>query len=651
MTDQMLKSALWYAEQKGWAVFPLAPNSKLPIKDTHGHLMASRDPSIIRQWWANWPDANIGCFCKRSGLLVCDLDVKDGHDGPGEWARLKAECGFSDDGALENLTPSGGTHKVFSANGARISSSQSTLADGIDIKADTGYILLPPSKTPQGQYTWEASAHPADMTPAPLPPELETLLVSKRAEPFELPERIPSGNRNDTLFRLGCSYRSKEMNESEILAALQAVNTSRCDPPLGDGDLQTIAHSVARYERGTARLEHKSQEPETDQESQPGRPRTPRLLTRDYIGLFRQWGHNLRLNECNDDIEIDGEVLTDVLEHRILSRVRDHGITHRVGVNIQHAREAMTTQAAANAYHPVRDYLDDLTWDGDDHIGKLASYVTERPGSDKRFLRWFGCWIVGAVAKAYGRFQNPCLVLDGPQEIGKSYLVRWLCPLDRLFFAGAVFPDVKDYRLRQMDVWVWEIEELGSTTRRADLEALKAFLSTETIRDRKPYAHRDLIKPALASFIGTINADAGFLVDRTGNRRFLVCSIEKIDWAYADDLDVNQLWAQAVYLYRNTGDAWMLSEAERAERDAANEEFMVDDPVEAFLSELVVYTGSPTDMVTLPQLLNRLRENCTVSQRAQSMTISSVLKGWGATKRRTMVDGKQQQVYVGVKLI
>ena len=392
-------------------------------------------------------------------------------------------------------------------------------------------------------------------------------------------------------------------------------------------------------------------EPETDQESQPGRPRTPRLLTRDYIGLFREWGHTLRLNLCNDDIEVDGQVLTDVLEHSILSRVRDHGITHRVGVNIQHAREAMTTQAAANAYHPVRDYLDALTWDGDDHIGNLASYVKERPGSDKRFLRWFGCWIVGAVAKAYGRFQNPCLVLDGPQEIGKSYLARWLCPLDKLFFAGAVFPDVKDCRLRQMDVWIWEIEELGSTTRRADLEALKAFLSTETIRDRKPYAHRDLIKPALASFIGTINADAGFLVDRTGNRRFLVCSIEKIDWAYADDLDVNQLWAQAVYLYRNTGDAWMLSEAERAERDAANEEWMVDDPVEAFLREIVEYTGNPSDMVTLSQLLNLLRDRCTVSQRSQAMTIASVLKSWGAVKKRAVVDGRQQRVYLGAKVI
>jgi len=361
------------------------------------------------------------------------------------------------------------------------------------------------------------------------------------------------------------------------------------------------------------------------------------------------WDYDFRLNLCNDDVEIGGEPISDVLEDQIIAKVRDYGITTGLGVNVSHAREAVTTEAAQRAYHPIKDYLHGLRWDGKDHIGELCQHFTDAPDCEGRFLQWFGHWLVGAVAKVFERWQNPMLVIDGAQEIGKSYFARWLCPLERNFYAGAIYPENKDYKLRQMDTWIWEVEELGATTRRQDIEALKAFQTMGMVRDRKPYGHRDIIKPAITSFVGTINSDAGFLVDRTGNRRFLVCTVDKIDWGYADTIEVGQLWAQAMALYEQ-GDAWKLTDAERTERDQVNLEYMIDDPIEAMLTDLLTYTGNEANLVTLPQLLALLRDRATVSQRSQSMTIASVLKGWGAVKRRSMIEGKQQTVYYGVKI-
>jgi predicted P-loop ATPase len=106
----------------------------------------------------------------------------------------------------------------------------------------------------------------------------------------------------------------------------------------------------------------------------------------------------------------------------------------------------MIVQALDNKYHPVRDYLNSLTWDGKDHLTELIEHFEDKAGY---FEKWFRHWIVGAVAKVFEGFQNPMLVIDGPQAIGKSYFARWLCPpnLTRNFYAGAILPDSKDCRL------------------------------------------------------------------------------------------------------------------------------------------------------------------------------------------------------------
>ncbi len=176
----LLEWALWYAGVMGWAIHPLRRRDKNPILEKWG-LQATTDPKQIRAWWAGgYKTRNIGLACKPSGLVVVDLDVKNGIDGMGTWANIRANLGFADD-TLTSQTPSGGKHLFFRANGAAIGSPQG-VAPGIDIKADGadngGYVLLPPSVLADGKtYTWLKS--PLEHKPAEIPQVLVDLLTGK----------------------------------------------------------------------------------------------------------------------------------------------------------------------------------------------------------------------------------------------------------------------------------------------------------------------------------------------------------------------------------------------------------------------------------------------------------------------------------------
>jgi len=355
----------------------------------------------------------------------------------------------------------------------------------------------------------------------------------------------------------------------------------------------------------------------------------------------------VRLNLCNDDVTVNGEILTDQVEADLRQRVRDYAIDNYKKASVGATEDSIRTLAAKRCYHPVKDYLDGLTWDGRDHISALVAHFQ----GDGFFERWFKTWLPGAVARVYTDWQNPMLVLDGPQGMGKSFFAKWLCsPLPKMFVESPICPDYKDHRLRLIQSFIWEVQELGATTRKADQDALKAFITLTEVRERKSYGKRDIQKPVVCSFIGTINNDAGFLTDLTGNRRYLVTTINSIDWSYSQalELDVNQVWAQAVNWYR-TGDGWKLTNADRAASEAQNEQYMVEDPIQVFLEQLYQYTGKWDDFIMSASILSTLQtmHNLTPTT-AVSRRVASVLKAWGCKHHRATIEGSQERGYRGV---
>jgi len=368
--------------------------------------------------------------------------------------------------------------------------------------------------------------------------------------------------------------------------------------------------------------------------------------TEDYITVMSQLGYTFALNACDDRVEANGAWLTDVQEAVIRTKLRDRGLkcTNK-------AHDACIAAAVRNTYHPVKRQLESLRWDGKDHISSVAHHFHDRQG---KFPLYFGRWLVGAVARVYEQAQNRMLVLDGPQDIGKSYWVQWLAsPLSDYFVESPIDPRSNDHYLRLMRTFIWEVDELGSTTRQADRDALKHFITVPYVTARKPYGRYDLHKPALASFIGTVNNDAGFLNDPTGSRRFMVCTIENLDWGYTHH-DVNQVWAQAYALYR-AGEPWRLEGAEAAEATALNAQYEIEDPLDDLLRIHFDVDPARTEWI-LPtiRILERLHEKTgwhLKSPKAEAMRVSSALKKLGLTKDRVTdpASGKRVNGYLGIR--
>jgi Bifunctional DNA primase/polymerase, N-terminal/AAA domain/Primase C terminal 1 (PriCT-1) len=222
--------------RNGWPVFPCEKRGKKPLCE-HGFEDASTNEETIIAWWTRWPDANIGYPTKR--YVVLDVD---GEEGERALSDLEAEHGK----LPETLTAKTGKgrHLYFAPNGTRIRSSAGKLGPHLDIRAEGGYVILPPSVHSSGRkYQWLNKDKPA-LWPAWIP----GLLSEPSEERGEsVTGKILQGQRNAHLTSHAGSMRRRDMSASAIEAALLQENKLRCDPPLPESEVRRIAQSVGRY--------------------------------------------------------------------------------------------------------------------------------------------------------------------------------------------------------------------------------------------------------------------------------------------------------------------------------------------------------------------------------------------------------------------
>jgi hypothetical protein len=140
----LLEAALMHA-RNGRLIHPLIPGSKKPLIEDWPSR-ATCDESQVKEWWAEWPDANIG-WKMGADLLAIDVDSKAG--GLQRWIKLIKEHGYTGPGDLKTLlqqTPHYGLHYVFTVNGQKYGNSRGKLPKDIDVRSGNGYIALAPSK-------------------------------------------------------------------------------------------------------------------------------------------------------------------------------------------------------------------------------------------------------------------------------------------------------------------------------------------------------------------------------------------------------------------------------------------------------------------------------------------------------------------------
>jgi len=148
------ETAVMYA-RLGYHVFPLAPGSKKPVKDSSGLLDATTHLTTIVEWWDKSPYGNIGIACGPSGWVVLDFDAgKPEYPAASEEMRLKLVRSHP---TLTVRTRSGGYHMIYrqQPDSEPIHNSQDKLSLCVDVRGAGGYVVAPPSVVEGGKYTFE----------------------------------------------------------------------------------------------------------------------------------------------------------------------------------------------------------------------------------------------------------------------------------------------------------------------------------------------------------------------------------------------------------------------------------------------------------------------------------------------------------------
>ena len=263
-------------------------------------------------------------------------------------------------------------------------------------------------------------------------------------------------------------------------------------------------------------------------------------------------------NQLSDGMEIKGEVpwehpsrfWRDADDAQLISYVDlTYGTFSARNYDI-----AVTKVADDRSYHPIREFLSSLPeWD---KVPRVDTILVDFLGaSDNAYVRAVTRkTLCGAIA----RVMNPgckfdtMLVLNGPQGKGKSTLISKLC--GEWFNDSLLLNDTKDKTAAEklQGYWILEIGELAGL-KKTEIETLRGFLSRQNDIYRASFGRRATPHPRQCVFIGTTNAENGYLRDTAGNRRFWPVKTPgdaaRASWEMTEE-EIRQIWAEALVRYK-----------------------------------------------------------------------------------------------------
>ena len=539
----------------------------------------------------------------KAGDLVIDIDPRNG--GTESFAKLARDLALDTTDTFSVQTGSGGIHIYLSKPAD--SKIRKHLKDypGIDFLSTGAYVVGPGSRHPNGNLYNAVTSTPDSIRNAPV--ELLNILLKEDIDQSDVeevktddaglqsrfkqylsepaPVAVSGQNGDDTTFKVCCEGRDLGINSAVVYKLMLEHWNPRCMPPWSPTSLKDKVANAYRYAAGKQGARHPGQDfkdvsipsMEALTEEQANKARTVNWRTNQKDGKTLKTLHNLLnylrhpgagldrlfgLNEFTGQIEVtrpapwhNGQLPRHpgIVDHDLKLLKAHLSKEYDFEVSVTIIEEGVTAISYENKFHPVREYLKGLKWDG---VARLDTWLSDYAGVDnnpytRACARKTLCAAVARVFHPGCKFDH-ILVLEGDQDTGKS---RLCAALGGDFYGDFIIdPHNKDTIQNLQGKWIIEMSEM-EVTRRSDVSALKAFITRTTDKARLAYLRLSAEFPRQCVFIGTINpeADGAWLKDDTGNRRFWpVAQHGIIDVAGLKSVR-DQLFAEAVSIMVSKG--------------------------------------------------------------------------------------------------
>jgi hypothetical protein len=305
--------------------------------------------------------------------------------------------------------------------------------------------------------------------------------------------------------------------------------------------------------------------------------------------ILRRIGIIVRYNVISKDIEIliPGESYS--LDNRANGSLASlMSYCNHFGFSTSNIGDYICLLADQNPYNPVATWITSIPWDGVGRIDQLCATIVTHDEYDS------GChhaailkkamitrWLLSAVSAVFndnGVSAAGVLVLQGAQYLGKTKWFKGLAPqsLGVIQDGLSLRPDDRDSVKQVISYWMVELGELDATFRKADIAALKSFITRDKDTIRRAYARLESTYARRTVFFASVNPRQ-FLHDPTGNRRYWTLSCRSINHDHG--IDMQQMWAEIYETLYKSGHSIYLTEDELGILNDKNQDHEETDPI------------------------------------------------------------------------
>lgn len=284
-------------------------------------------------------------------------------------------------------------------------------------------------------------------------------------------------------------------------------------------------------------------------------------------------------------------------------------------------------------HNPFKDYFEKvITKKRDtnfDYIDHLSNYIITK--NQERFRKQFKKMFVRSVACSIDPKvvnKQAFILVHDKQNSGKTTFLNWLCPTDLENYITENIATDKDSLIALSENFIINMDELA-TFNRSEINALKSMLSKAKVKVRHPFGRKAVLTNRCANFVGSTNKD-NFLSDETGSVRWLCFELEKINWNYNKEVNIDNVWAQAYQLYKD-GFHYELTSSEIAENEEENKKHQIP-TIEAELIQQHFLSGNKDNhdyFFTATDFIKVLPEKLGVAFNSTPEKIGKALKTLG----------------------